>query len=527
MSTRAQTEIDTLAAPAADGGILVWPEGRTLPAMMEQNRRLRRSRRFMLLDRPASEWSDGDGEDGPVVLCGHQPDFFHAGVWAKGLVASALARRTGGQARFLIVDSDVPRRIGFDWPDTGGANYRLRRSFAAATDWRSYEHLADPDAIGFAAMFNAVKLGSSGEPPEPLVAFREGFLGKPERLDSPLGYVDRWVAGLRSVDRMLGPASPFFVRTSELFSTHDQTRNRSAPAFVSHLILHAREFATAYNRALTTYRLRRGIKGRRHPIPDLAVEGDGVELPFWVLSADRPRERLVVQCRNDQEVALYAGAGGRTSLGREELFRDPAATLAGALGDRRIRPRALVQTMYVRLFCCDLFIHGIGGAKYDQITDEIIRSFFGIEPPDFACVSATRWLPLRRFDVTEAEWHGAHLSHRDLRYNPQRYLGSTRSASGLDDLLSERERAINDSVRLKRERPKARTARRSAFDRIRRANAGLLQAAPELLESSAKHLAELTEQLAHNRIAKSREWFFALHPAARLKRLRVALEAQL
>ena len=29
----------------------------------------------------------------------------------------------------------------------------------------------------------------------------------------------------------------------------------------------------------------------------------------------------------------------------------------------------------------DLFIHGIGGAKYDELTDEIIRRFFGIEPP--------------------------------------------------------------------------------------------------------------------------------------------------
>ena len=50
--------------------------------------------------------------------------------------------------------------------------------------------------------------------------------------------------------------------------------------------------------------------------------------------------------------------------------------------------------MFARLFLCDLFIHGIGGAKYDQMTDAIIERFFGFAPPDYLTVTATAKLPI-------------------------------------------------------------------------------------------------------------------------------------
>ena len=50
--------------------------------------------------------------------------------------------------------------------------------------------------------------------------------------------------------------------------------------------------------------------------------------------------------------------------------------------------------MYARLFLCDLFIHGIGGGKYDEVTDNIIRRYYGVEPPAYLVLSATLHLPL-------------------------------------------------------------------------------------------------------------------------------------
>ena len=58
--------------------------------------------------------------------------------------------------------------------------------------------------------------------------------------------------------------------------------------------------------------------------------------------------------------------------------------------------RGPMTTMYLRFYLSDLFIHGIGGAKYDELTDEIIRRFFGIEPPRYLTATATIRLPIDR-----------------------------------------------------------------------------------------------------------------------------------
>ncbi len=52
--------------------------------------------------------------------------------------------------------------------------------------------------------------------------------------------------------------------------------------------------------------------------------------------------------------------------------------------------------MFARLVLSDVFIHGIGGAKYDQLTDAIVRRFFGVEPPGYLVATATLKLPLPR-----------------------------------------------------------------------------------------------------------------------------------
>ena len=49
--------------------------------------------------------------------------------------------------------------------------------------------------------------------------------------------------------------------------------------------------------------------------------------------------------------------------------------------------------MYLRMMVADLFVHGIGGGKYDQVTDCIIEEFFGLKPPPLAVATATMKLP--------------------------------------------------------------------------------------------------------------------------------------
>ena len=60
-----------------------------------------------------------------------------------------------------------------------------------------------------------------------------------------------------------------------------------------------------------------------------------------------------------------------------------------------------MTTLYLRCFVADLFVHGIGGGTYDELTDDIMRDWIGIEPPVYMTSSASLHLPF----FMEAELH--------------------------------------------------------------------------------------------------------------------------
>ncbi|HQY89846.1 MAG TPA: hypothetical protein PK402_14425, partial [Tepidisphaeraceae bacterium] len=55
--------------------------------------------------------------------------------------------------------------------------------------------------------------------------------------------------------------------------------------------------------------------------------------------------------------------------------------------------RALMLTIFLRLLLADVFVHGIGGGRYDQVADRLIKNYFHIEPPGFAVTTATLFWP--------------------------------------------------------------------------------------------------------------------------------------
>src|SRR5262249_59771978 len=91
----------------------------------------------------------------------------------------------------------------------------------------------------------------------------------------------------------------------------------------------------------------------------------------------------------------------------EQLLTLPARRI-------RLRTRALTTTMFARLVLGDLFVHGIGGAKYDELGDEIDRAFFGFEPPAFLTLSMTLWLGPGVHPASPERLRGVEEAPRDL-----------------------------------------------------------------------------------------------------------------
>lgn len=501
-----QTPIDSLAAPSNDGELLIWPEARELPALFEKNQKLRRSYKFELLGRNAQE-SISPSLDSRVIATGHQPGFLHPGVWIKNVAASVLAGQIHGIAQFLVVDNDALQQSALKWPERTNGSLRLRSAFPFQLPLDSpYELLPVSTSEQWRRFFASLPESIRSNAQSPMPGFLDDFLHD----GTDRSYVPRWIEGLSAMEKTLDVPQPEYLPVSRWF---DVTTSDAAACFFGHLLIHAGDFAAAYNEALNNYRQRRGIRGHQHPIPDLVIMEERIEVPFWGVHPDKSRLRLYVQQLNDQ-LALFAGEERIAVLHVSQLNQAPGAHLKQALGSWRIRPRALTLTMFSRLFCSDLFIHGIGGAKYDQICDDCIKSFFQVEPPAYACVSATLRLDLPRFEASVIDLIRCRRDLRDKRFNPQRFLINEDSA--VKSLCHERDTAIALAEKLRSNDRDNHSVRRTTAERIRSINASLAARIPmgEVCDPDT-----LEDRVAQNRIADYREWFMGFYPREKLARL--------
>jgi hypothetical protein len=164
-------------------------------------------------------------------------------------------------------------------------------------------------------------------------------------------------------------------------------------AYAHHLLADAPRVAAAYNGVLGEYRRQSNKRSTTRPMPDLHLAPGRIEVPFWLDDlAKGQRQRACVRA-DGQKWALR--------IKDDQFLLDPrrGPDAAEALGaflaaqGARLSPRALTLTLFARLLICDQFVHGIGGARYDQITDGLIVKLFGIEPPAFAVATATLFFP--------------------------------------------------------------------------------------------------------------------------------------
>jgi hypothetical protein len=171
----------------------------------------------------------------------------------------------------------------------------------------------------------------------------------------------------------------------------------------------------------------------------------------------------------------------------------------------RLRPRALITTMYARLILSDLFIHGIGGAKYDELTDAIVRQFFGIEPPGYLVATATLKLPGPRRSVEEIDIARIEQLLRELQYHPEAWVEQAEAAA----VIAEKRRWI--ALQVPRQQ---RRARHLAIEEANRVLRSMVHARhEELLVERARLRGERQKQL----VLDSREYAFCLFPEEPLR----------
>ena len=428
-------------APAKNGGVLVEPEPTEWIRHFRRNRELLVSiggrpfagktlgawrdlaRRETL--QAAKTWTEQvtggpivkTTPEVPILASGHQPELFHPGVWAKNAALFFAAKKLGAVPLNLVIDGDLQGPSTIRVP-TG----TVEEPFATAVP---FDEVAD-NAPWFQQTWREQNLAYHF-PDKTLAAL--GKFGLSSLLHNfwPLVQArvgDAWSRGATFAAARREYEGRFDFHNLEVLQSCF-CRTSAFAAFVAEILQDAHRFREQYNQSLADYRTVHHLRSRLHPAPDLEQTGDWIETPFWVsFKGQVGRSALWVKSRNES-IELSDRDGWRLGLpGRTtaEFVAELTHLFQQESSPFLIFTRALTTTLYARLFLCDAFIHGVGGAKYDEVVDAVISQRWSIKPPTYFVVSATLRLPIEREPFDEQA--GSRLRRRlwEYRHHPEKFL---------------------------------------------------------------------------------------------------------
>jgi hypothetical protein len=519
----------SLRAPQGDGETLIDPPASRFGELLEQNTatierydfdlqgrglaRIVREARSQLIDAALSatrQYRDVDAQAAqapaaPILLAGHQPQLFHPGVWYKNFVLSRLAREHRAVAINLVIDSDTTKDPAIRVPTGTVTDPRVESvAFDRPTAEMPFEERSIQDAECWRRFGSRVQDHIRSLVPNPLieefwprVVERSRFTSRTGDCLSQARHQQEGVWGAQTLEL---PQS----RVCQLESFH---------WFTAHLLAHLPRLWDVYNSSVAEFRRINHVRSTAHPVPNLIAQDDWLEAPFWVWSTESPRRsRLFVRPSGDELVL-----SNRRNI-EVRLPLSPDADAAGAVSKLgqlsgqgiKLRTRALITTMFARLILGDMFLHGIGGAKYDQLTDALIQRFFGLEPPSYMTVTATLRLPVA-LPPESPRLRDIDAQLRDLTYHPESFLEGTAATAEVANALAAKRHWIEIEQTVENAKTRCRA--------IRAANESLQ---PLLAHTRQALLAEREvafERARRRAILASREYAFVLFPAEQLRSL--------
>ncbi|MEK6765464.1 MAG: hypothetical protein AABY49_04450 [Planctomycetota bacterium] len=446
--------------------------------------------------------------DKDIIETGHSPILTHPGVLIKHGLVNSIAKKVNSIGVNMVVDNDACHDNCLNIPDINGLDSSVERiEFLSSLYNLAFEEIRYTDSTQ-------------------LLSFKEGVLKALHNPDMKKTFED-FINIVINLSGQTQQFSDLFTYARHAFLLRFGISNLEIPVslisetdpflnFFLHITANARSFVDIYNAKLGEYRRLKKISSKANPLPDLMEKGYVVELPFWIWREGESRKSLFASVANDRRISIicenkivthFDFGENCNSSGNLERLKDLINT------GIKFRPKAIVNTMYSRMFFSDLFIHGIGGAKYDLVTDEIIREFFGVESPAYATVSATLHLPYKPFNISNEDVIALKHVIKDMGYNPDRYAsGEIMEDAGMKSMASEKKDLIAREAHNSEERHRS-------FDRLRELNALMKEKIRPLIKEKEKELEDLEKKIRYNSIVTNREYPFCIYPELMLREL--------
>lgn len=406
----------------------------------------------------------GFDRDAIIVATGHQAQIWHPGILAKDLAVASVVASFG--------DRDIPTHplhfiADHDANDGGLVGYPTQEMMRGG--WRM---LPTPDGQSL-----------RDRPPSQPTALPNDALDLPG-VTAGLRTIHAAVAAQTDAEDLswqLGLAAAGLARpfTGEI-PRRSMSKLLETPIGLGLLEAMARDpevCIATHDAAIEADRHARATGSGRLPraVARPLRRGEIEELPLWRSTPD-----------------------GRRPVRRGETL-DPATC----------RPRALLATALARLGGCDLFVHGLGGGRYDRAMEAWIEAWLGpataaaLAPATVA--TATLRLPITSEELVERTPEATPEGLHRLQSDPDLHReGPARRAA----LLS----AIDAA-------PRRSTDRRAAFDAFRaEVQAARIRGRDEI-ERYRNRLVRDADQRRAREVATDRTWPFPLHEESSLAAL--------
>jgi hypothetical protein len=458
--------------------------------------------------------------DARIYVGGHQPALFHPGVWVKNFAVAGLAKADRGIGLNLVVDNDTMSASGIRVP--AGDREHPRAEIVLFDEPRSirpWEEARVVDRHLFESFPKRVTETMAGWGFEPMLG--EFWTAAAKHAEKSDRLADCLTAARCQWERRWGNGN-LELPLSRL------CRLDSFLWFASHLLAHLPRFHTLYNQVLHEYRTVNRLRSRTHPVPDLREEDGWFEAPFWIWHAeDAMRQRLFARQEGD-EIRLSNGAQVIASLPLTPAKEACCAVeVLRKLQDEgwRLRTRALTTTLFSRLCLADLFVHGLGGAIYDEMTDRLITRFFRLPAPGFLMLSATVRLPLPAHEVERDDERRLRRQLRELDFHSDRHLPPIADVS-CAALVDEKTRLIAEQQAIRAgakqksspRRAGAASSGRARYFRLKEINRRLSESTQTARQRLVDELSRTVEQLSANAVLEDREYAYCLYPPEKLRR---------
>jgi hypothetical protein len=445
-----------------------------------------------------------EGIDENIIVTGHQAIWHHCGILAKNSITSRFAADVNGCPIHLVLDHDIC--------DTAIVLPKKQ----ADSDW-CFER------IEIEPVQNPIPLGFRPAPQKEKIQALSDAIG---RIYGKQFCCTIWSQYLDLPSNCL----PDFKNVADFITCFQAMLNSALGVkmlylpvsllsagscfidFAASVIINASDFAHSYNNAVFDRMKYKNINTSETIRPLMVDYSKGfIELPFWLVSYQGRRTSLYVKLADSGKIKICTAA---TDLGGLDSSENGGKIeqIKIILNQQKYRlwPKAVTLTLFVRLFLADWFVHGVGGAMYENITDKIIEDYYRIEKLRFAVATATVTLPLCDCAQTTGETSDELKQRlRDFKYNPEKFIeDSLMQTEPVKSLLDEKKKLIETT----RSRALTIQEKKSAWQAISAVNKTLFQFTGNALQNLNEKIKLLDSHCLAQQVLNHRQYFFGLLP---------------